>query len=76
VPADRSADGRRQNRAVVNVKKGQFLAPWDMANVVEKITGAGNRNVLVTERGVSFGYNTLVSDMRALPMLAPRPARR
>jgi 2-dehydro-3-deoxyphosphooctonate aldolase (KDO 8-P synthase) len=55
---------------VVNVKKGQFLAPWDMANVVAKITGAGNRNVLVTERGVSFGYNTLVSDMRALPILA------
>jgi 2-dehydro-3-deoxyphosphooctonate aldolase (KDO 8-P synthase) len=55
---------------VVNVKKGQFLAPWDMVNVVAKITGAGNRNVLVTERGVSFGYNTLVSDMRALPVLA------
>jgi 2-dehydro-3-deoxyphosphooctonate aldolase (KDO 8-P synthase) len=54
---------------VVNVKKGQFLAPWDMQNVVAKITGAGNRNVLVTERGVSFGYNTLVSDMRALPIL-------
>jgi 2-dehydro-3-deoxyphosphooctonate aldolase (KDO 8-P synthase) len=54
----------------INVKKGQFLAPWDMANVVEKITGAGNRNLLVTERGVSFGYNTLVSDMRALPVLA------
>jgi 2-dehydro-3-deoxyphosphooctonate aldolase (KDO 8-P synthase) len=54
----------------INVKKGQFLAPWDMANVVEKITGTGNRNVLVTERGVSFGYNTLVSDMRALPVLA------
>ena len=53
----------------VNVKKGQFLAPWDMKNVVGKITGAGNRNVLVTERGVSFGYNTLVSDMRALPIL-------
>ena len=53
----------------VNVKKGQFLAPWDMANVVEKITGAGNKNVLVTERGASFGYNTLVSDMRALPIL-------
>jgi 2-dehydro-3-deoxyphosphooctonate aldolase (KDO 8-P synthase) len=53
----------------INVKKGQFLAPWDMKNVVEKITGAGNRNVLVTERGVSFGYNTLVSDMRALPIL-------
>jgi 2-dehydro-3-deoxyphosphooctonate aldolase (KDO 8-P synthase) len=55
---------------VVNVKKGQFLAPWDMANVVAKATGAGNCNVLVTERGVSFGYNTLVSDMRALPILA------
>jgi len=54
----------------VNVKKGQFLAPWDMKNVVAKITGAGNRNVLVTERGASFGYNTLVSDMRALPILA------
>jgi 2-dehydro-3-deoxyphosphooctonate aldolase (KDO 8-P synthase) len=55
---------------VVNVKKGQFLAPWDMTNVVAKITGAGNANVLVTERGASFGYNTLVSDMRALPILA------
>ena len=55
---------------VVNVKKGQFLAPWDMANVVTKITSAGNSNVLVTERGASFGYNTLVSDMRALPILA------
>jgi 2-dehydro-3-deoxyphosphooctonate aldolase (KDO 8-P synthase) len=54
----------------VNVKKGQFLAPWDMVNVVAKVTGAGNPNVLVTERGVSFGYNTLVSDMRALPVLA------
>ncbi len=58
----------------VNVKKGQFLAPWDMANVVQKITGAGNRNVMVTERGVSFGYNTLVSDMRALPQLAATEA--
>jgi len=55
---------------VVNVKKGQFLAPWDMIHVVSKITQAGNRNVLVTERGASFGYNTLVSDMRALPILA------
>ena len=54
----------------VNVKKGQFLAPWDMANVVAKITAGGNPNVLVTERGASFGYNTLVSDMRALPILA------
>jgi len=55
---------------VINVKKGQFLAPWDMTNVVAKITGGGNPNVLVTERGASFGYNTLVSDMRALPILA------
>ena len=55
---------------VVNVKKGQFLAPWDMSNVVSKIASAGNANVLVTERGASFGYNTLVSDMRALPILA------
>jgi 2-dehydro-3-deoxyphosphooctonate aldolase (KDO 8-P synthase) len=55
---------------VINVKKGQFLAPWDMANVVAKVTAAGNPNVLVTERGASFGYNTLVSDMRALPILA------
>ena len=55
---------------VVNVKKGQFLAPWDMAKVVAKITDSGNRSVLVTERGASFGYNTLVSDMRALPILA------
>ena len=55
---------------VVNVKKGQFLAPWDMANVVAKITGSGNPNVLVTERGASFGYNTLVVDMRSLPIMA------
>jgi 2-dehydro-3-deoxyphosphooctonate aldolase (KDO 8-P synthase) len=55
---------------VVNVKKGQFLAPWDMQHVVAKLVGAGNPHVLVTERGVSFGYNTLVSDMRALPILA------
>jgi 2-dehydro-3-deoxyphosphooctonate aldolase (KDO 8-P synthase) len=54
----------------VNVKKGQFLSPWDMKNVIAKITGAGNPNVLVTERGVSFGYNTLISDMRALPIMA------
>ncbi len=59
-----------QTGRAVNVKKGQFLAPWDMANVVAKLTGAGNANVLVTERGASFGYNTLVSDMRALPILA------
>jgi len=55
---------------VVKIKKGQFLAPWDMQNVVNKVLGAGNRNILLTERGVSFGYNTLVSDMRALPILA------
>ncbi len=55
---------------VVKVKKGQFLAPWDMANVVAKITGSGNPNVLVTERGASFGYNTLVVDMRGLPIMA------
>ena len=54
----------------INVKKGQFLAPWDMANVVEKIRSAGNPEVMVCERGASFGYNTLVSDMRALPILA------
>ncbi|MCG7359927.1 3-deoxy-8-phosphooctulonate synthase [Roseomonas sp. ACRSG] len=55
---------------VVNVKKGQFLAPWDMGNVVEKITGAGNPNVMLTERGTSFGYNTLISDFRGLPVMA------
>lgn len=55
---------------VVKIKKGQFLAPWDMKNVVAKVTASGNRNVLVTERGVSFGYNTLVTDMRALPIMA------
>jgi 2-dehydro-3-deoxyphosphooctonate aldolase (KDO 8-P synthase) len=59
-----------QTGRAINVKKGQFLAPWDMKNVVAKITGEGNRNILVTERGASFGYNTLVSDMRALPILA------
>ncbi len=58
-----------QTGKVVNVKKGQFLAPEDMKNVIAKITGAGNPNVMVTERGVSFGYNTLVSDMRALPIM-------
>ena len=55
---------------VVNVKKGQFLAPWDMAHAVNKITASGNPHVIVTERGTSFGYNTLVSDLRALPQLA------
>ena len=55
---------------VVNVKKGQFLAPWDMINVTKKIEESGNKNILVTERGASFGYNTLVSDMRSLPIMA------
>ncbi|WP_317890963.1 3-deoxy-8-phosphooctulonate synthase [Granulicella arctica] len=55
---------------IVNVKKGQFLAPWDMTNVVAKLTSTGNRNILLTERGASFGYNTLVSDMRSLPIMA------
>ena len=55
---------------VVNVKKGQFLSPWDMKNVAAKVTGSGNPNVMLTERGASFGYNTLVSDMRALPIMA------
>lgn len=59
-----------QTGRVVNVKKGQFLAPWDMENVVAKVTGAGNADVLVTERGSSFGYNALVVDMRALPIMA------
>tara|TARA_B100001123_G_scaffold334852_1_gene378272 strand:+ start:732 stop:1568 length:837 start_codon:yes stop_codon:yes gene_type:complete len=55
---------------VVNVKKGQFLAPWDMTNVTKKIEDSGNKNILVTERGASFGYNTLVSDMRSIPIMA------
>jgi len=55
---------------IINVKKGQFLAPWDMLNVTKKISDSGNNNILVTERGASFGYNTLVSDMRSLPIMA------
>ncbi len=55
---------------VVNVKKGQFLAPWDMKNIAAKLEGVGNTNIMLTERGVTFGYNTLVSDMRALPQMA------
>ena len=55
---------------IINVKKGQFLAPWDMINVTKKIEDSGNKNILVTERGASFGYNTLVSDMRSLPIMA------
>lgn len=56
--------------AVVNIKKGQFLAPWDMANVAEKVASTGNERILLTERGTSFGYNTLVADMRSLPIMA------
>ena len=56
--------------AVVNIKKGQFLAPWDMLNVAEKVASTGNQNIMLTERGVSFGYNTLVADMRSLPIMA------
>ncbi len=59
-----------KTKAAINVKKGQFLAPWDMANVVAKVESTGNKRILVTERGVSFGYNTLVTDMRSLPILA------
>ena len=59
-----------QTKKVINIKKGQFLAPWDMKNVVKKIEDSGNKNILVTERGASFGYNTLVSDMRSLPIMA------
>jgi 2-dehydro-3-deoxyphosphooctonate aldolase (KDO 8-P synthase) len=53
----------------VNVKKGQFLAPWDMRNVIDKITAAGGRNIILTERGSSFGYNNLVADMRSIPVM-------
>lgn len=63
-------DAAARTGKVINVKKGQFLAPWDMKNVIAKLTGAGNPNVLVTERGTSFGYNTLVNDMRSLPIMA------
>ena len=59
-----------KTKKIINVKKGQFLAPWDMVNVTKKISDSGNNNILVTERGVSFGYNTLVSDMRSLPIMA------
>lgn len=59
-----------KTKAAINVKKGQFLAPWDMANVVSKVESTGNERILVTERGVSFGYNTLVTDMRSLPIMA------
>ena len=59
-----------KTKKIINVKKGQFLAPWDMANVTKKISESGNKNILVTERGASFGYNTLVSDMRSLPIMS------
>ena len=59
-----------KTKKIINVKKGQFLAPWDMVNVTKKISDSGNDNILVTERGASFGYNTLVSDMRSLPIMA------
>ena len=59
-----------KTKKIVNVKKGQFLAPWDMVNVTKKISDSGNNNILVTERGASFGYNTLISDMRSLPIMA------
>ena len=59
-----------KTKKIINVKKGQFLAPWDMANVTKKISESGNNNILVTERGASFGYNTLVSDMRSIPIMA------
>ncbi len=59
-----------KTKKIINVKKGQFLAPWDMTNVTKKISESGNNNILVTERGASFGYNTLVSDMRSLPIMA------
>ena len=59
-----------KTKKIINVKKGQFLAPWDMINVTKKISDSGNNNILVTERGASFGYNTLVSDMRSLPIMA------
>ena len=71
MPPDRSlllAAG--QTGAVINVKKGQFLAPWDMPNIIAKIESTGNQRLLLTERGTSFGYNTLVADMRALPQMA------
>ena len=63
---DCSSKDRQNNQC----EKGQFLAPWDMANVIKKIEESGNQNILITERGASFGYNTLVSDMRALPIMS------
>lgn len=68
--SDRLGRGRSKTGKVVNVKKGQFLAPWDMKNIVKKSVDSGNANVCITERGTSFGYNTLVTDMRGLPQMA------
>ena len=59
-----------KQKKIINVKKGQFLAPWDITNVIKKISESGNENILITERGSSFGYNSLVSDMRSLPIMA------
>ena len=59
-----------KTKKIINVKKGQFLAPWDMSNVTKKISDSGNNQILVTERGASFGYNTLISDMRSIPIMA------
>jgi 2-dehydro-3-deoxyphosphooctonate aldolase (KDO 8-P synthase) len=59
-----------KTKKIINIKKGQFLAPWDMSNVINKISDSGNDNILLTERGTSFGYNTLVSDMRSIPQMA------
>ena len=70
MPPDHLLVAAAKTGAVIKIKKGQFLAPWDMKNVVGKVLAAGNSKILVTERGASFGYNTLVSDMRALPILA------
>ena len=66
---NRSINSAAKTGKIINVKKGQFLAPWDMENVIKKIEDSGNKNILITERGASFGYNTLVSDMRALPIM-------
>ena len=57
---------------IINVKKGQFLAPWDMVNIIKKIEESGNNNILLTERGASFGYNTLISDMRSIPIMSKK----
>ena len=65
-----AAEAAEKNNSVVNVKKGQFLAPWDMKNVVQKLVDSGTEKILLTERGASFGYNTLVTDMRSLAIMA------